>query len=93
MRRRQARIRHDTLGAGTAEHAHKRQLTRTARHRLRVALRGGGGRLDGEVDAVLDNVAGGGGGRLPGEVGAVARLADLDGGGGAGEPGQTRLEG
>ncbi len=89
----QTTIGHDTLGGRAAEDPHKGQLAGTARHGLGVALGGGGGRLDGEVDAVLDNVAGGGGGRLPGEVGTVRRLADLDGGGGAGEPGQARLEG
>ena len=52
----------------------------------------GGGRFDGQVDAVLDNVAGAGGGRLPRQVGPVRRLADLDGRGRPGEPGQTRFE-
>ncbi len=93
MRGGQTTIGHDTLGRRPAKDSHKGQLAGTARHGLGVALGGGGGRLDGEVDAVLDNVAGGGGGRLPGEVGTVRRLADLDGGGGAGEPGQARLEG
>jgi hypothetical protein len=89
----QTTIGHDTLGGRAAEDPDEGQLAGTAGHGLGVALGGGGGRLDGEVDAVLDNVAGGGGGRLPGEVRAVRRLADLDGGGGAGEPGQARLEG
>ena len=93
MRGGQTTIGHDTLGGRPTENADKGQLAGTARHGLGVALGGGGGRLDGEVDAVLDNVAGGGGWRLPGEVGTVRRLADLDGGGGAGEPGQARLEG
>jgi hypothetical protein len=89
----QTTIGHDTLGGRAAEDTHKGQLAGTAGHGLGVALGGGGGRLDGEVDAVLDNVAGGGGWRLPGEVGTVRRLADLDGGGGAGESRQARLEG
>ena len=57
-----------------------------------VYLGRGSGRFDGQVDAVLDDVARAGGGGLPRQVGAVRRLADLDGGGRTGEPGQTRLE-
>ena len=51
------------------------------------------GRLDGQVHAVLDNVARGGGGGLPGEVGSVRRLADLNRRRRTGETRQTGFEG
>ena len=59
------------LGRGAAEHPHEGELGGGGGDGLGVALGGGGGRLDGEVDRVLHDVAGGGGGRLPGQVRAV----------------------
>ncbi len=60
MRGGQTTVGHDTLGRRPAEDPDEGQLAGTAGHGLCIALGGGGGRLDGEVDAVLDNVAGGG---------------------------------
>ena len=59
------------LCRGAAEHPHEGELGGGGGDGLGVALGGGGGRLDGEVDRVLHDVAGGGGGGLPGQVRAV----------------------